>query len=132
MAGDSCQEENTCIYVFFTDKHTLVSGRIYFIDKNVLDCKMTCRKVINMTEKEYYAWLGNKLKKLREQKGFTRREIQEKIGMHPNFLANIENYGEKISVYQLDKLLNSLGFTQADLFEDAEKKTSLSHSPPSI
>ena len=77
-----------------------------------------------MTEQEFYIWLGKKLKSLRESKGFTRREMQEKIGINPNFLSNIENYGHKISVYQLNVLLEAMGMKQADLFEDTEKKTS--------
>lgn len=75
-----------------------------------------------MTEQEFYIWLGKKLKSLRESKGFTRREIQEKIGINPNFLSNIENYGHKISVYQLNVLLEAMGMKQADLFEDTKKK----------
>lgn len=82
-----------------------------------------------MTEKEFYIWLGKRVKELREKIGMKQKDAAEKAGMSPQFLSNIENRGHKISVYQLDQLLKALGFTQADLTEDADvKKNSLSLS----
>jgi len=86
-----------------------------------------------MTEQEFYKWLGTRIKNLREKSGFKQKEAAKKSGISPQFLSNIENRGHKISVYQLNKLLESMGFSQADLVEDdSEKENSPSLSMATI
>lgn len=78
-----------------------------------------------MTEKEYYIWLGNKLRDLREKSGFKLKEIAEKIGVSSQYLSRVEKNGQKVSVYQLTQILQAIGKTLADVLEneDAEKKS---------
>lgn len=79
-----------------------------------------------MKEKEFYTWLGKRIKELREKAGLKQKDVAKEIGISPQFLSDIENRGKKISVYQLNKALEFMGLTQADLTEDAaEKKNSL-------
>lgn len=67
-----------------------------------------------MTEKEYYIWLGNRLKELREYVGLKQNELAKKVELSPQFLSNVEN-GQKISAYNLNRILEAMGLTQADL-----------------
>lgn len=77
-----------------------------------------------MDEKEYYIWVGSKLRELREKEGLKQKDVAAKAKMSAQFLSNVENYGKKVSIFQLDLILQAIGKTMADLFEnaDAEKK----------
>jgi len=82
-----------------------------------------------MTEQEFYEWLGKRLRELREKAGLKQKDLAEKAGMASTFLSRVENTGKKISVYQLNRLLKSMGFAITDLTEDEDvKKNSLSLS----
>lgn len=67
-----------------------------------------------MTEKEYYIWLGNKLRELREKSGLKQKEVAEKSGISSQFLSRIENNGKKVSFYQVTQILQAIGKTMSD------------------
>ena len=73
-----------------------------------------------MTEKEYYVWLGNKLRELREKAGFKQKEIAEKVGISSQYLSRVENNGQRVSVFQLNQILEAIGKTLSDVLEDAD------------
>jgi len=75
-----------------------------------------------MTEKEFYKWLGNRIKELRERTGLKQKEVAEKVKLPAQFLSNVEN-GKRLSTYQLDRILEVMGYSQADLVEDEKKKS---------
>ena len=69
-----------------------------------------------MTEKEFYIWLGTKIRDLREKSGLKQKEVAEKVGISAQYLSRIE-YGQKVSVYQMDQILHALGKTLADIMD---------------
>jgi transcriptional regulator with XRE-family HTH domain len=75
-----------------------------------------------MTEKEFYKWLGNRIKELRERTGLKQKEVAEKVNLPAQFLSNVENSGKRLSTYQLNRILEVMGYSQADLIEDEKKK----------
>ena len=75
-----------------------------------------------MTEKEFYQLIGQRIRELREKKGLKQKEIAEASGMNASFLSKVENAGKKISAFQINRILEAMGYSQGDLFEDAEKK----------
>lgn len=70
-----------------------------------------------MTEKEYYIWLGNRLKELRAKVGLKQNELAKKVELSPQYISNVEK-GKKLSAYNLNRILEAMGLTQADLIED--------------
>ena len=75
-----------------------------------------------MTEKEFYQLIGQRLRELREKKGLKQKEIAEASGVNASFLSKVENAGKKISAYQINRILEVMGYSQGDLFGDSEKK----------
>jgi transcriptional regulator with XRE-family HTH domain len=73
-----------------------------------------------MTENEYYAWLGKRLRELREKAGLKQKELAEKVELSAQFISNVENRGQKISAYQLTRIIEVMGFSQADLLDSPE------------
>ena len=71
-----------------------------------------------MTEKEFYIWTGKRIKELREKAGLKQKDVAEKVEIPPQFLSDVENRGKKMSAYQINRILDVMGFTQADLTED--------------
>jgi transcriptional regulator with XRE-family HTH domain len=59
--------------------------------------------------------IGEKLKKLREQKNLTLREAAEKIGMAYSYISQIEN-GKVPSLDKLNKLCDLYGVKVSSLF----------------
>ena len=81
---------------------------------------------MDANEQEFYTWLGNRLRELREKSGKKKREVAEKLGISPTFLSKVENDGKKISAYQINRALKVMGFSQSDLFDEEGKKNSFS------
>ena len=75
-----------------------------------------------MDEKEYYIWIGSKLRELREREGLKQKDVAAKAKMSAQFLSNVENYGKKVSIFQLDLILQAIGKTMFDLFENADEE----------
>ena len=75
-----------------------------------------------MTEKEFYQLIGQRLRELRKKKGLKQKEIAEASGVNASFLSKVENVGKKISAYQINKILEAMGYSQGDLFGTDEKK----------
>ena len=70
---------------------------------------------MTMTENEFYIWLGKRIRELREKAGLKQKELAEKVELTAQFLSNVENRGQKISAYQLNRILEAMGLSQADL-----------------
>ena len=64
-----------------------------------------------MTEQEFYAWAGNKIKKLREEKNLTQEELSKITGFDQSIISKFENAGKKISAYRIKQILEAMGHT---------------------
>jgi len=76
-------------------------------------------------EKAFYIWVGQRLKALREQAGFKQREVAEKIGVHPTFLSDVENNGKKLSAFQIQRILEAMGYAPTALYDGYRQKEAL-------
>jgi transcriptional regulator with XRE-family HTH domain len=61
-------------------------------------------------EKDFYIWVGKRLREMREKLGMKQRELAEKSGIKAPFLSKVENDGKKISAYQISKVLDAMGY----------------------
>ena len=52
--------------------------------------------------------LGEQLRFLRKDKGFTQEELAEKVGVHPTYIGKIEGGKSNISTIMLFKLSKAL------------------------
>jgi transcriptional regulator with XRE-family HTH domain len=75
-----------------------------------------------MTEKEFYQYVGRRLRELREKAGIKQKELAQKLGISPSVLSEAEKGGEKLSAYRINQILGALGYSQSDLFDDEKKK----------
>ena len=61
--------------------------------------------------------LGEQLRFLRKDKGFTQEELAEKVGVHPTYIGKIEGGKSNISTIMLFKLSRALGVKLSKVFE---------------
>jgi transcriptional regulator with XRE-family HTH domain len=73
-----------------------------------------------MDEKEFYRYLGEKLRKAREERGISQTDIAGEIGVKSAFISAIEK-GGKASAFRIEQILNVL----SKKIDFAEKKTLL-------
>jgi transcriptional regulator with XRE-family HTH domain len=81
-----------------------------------------------MTEKEFYMWVGNRIRELREKAGMKKVEISEKTGYPDSFLSNVENKGKKISAYAIKCILEAMDYKPEDLYSEEKKSSKLTLS----
>ena len=61
--------------------------------------------------------LGEQLRFLRKDKGFTQEELAEKVGVHPTYIGKIESGKSNISTIMLFKLSRALKVKLSKVFE---------------
>ena len=61
--------------------------------------------------------LGNKLKYIRKEKGFTQEQLAEKVNIHPTYVGKIEGGKNNISVMLLYKISRALGVNLSEIFD---------------
>jgi XRE family transcriptional regulator, regulator of sulfur utilization len=66
------------------------------------------------------ARIGEILKRLREQLGFSLRTLAARAGFSASFLSQLENGQVSPSIASLDRIASELGVTLADLFEASQ------------
>lgn len=59
---------------------------------------------------------GSKLKRLREDKGLTQKDISKASGVSQGSISQLENNGRKFTQESVNKILESLGITEEDFF----------------
>ncbi|MCL6587805.1 MAG: helix-turn-helix transcriptional regulator [Anoxybacillus sp.] len=64
--------------------------------------------------------VGEKLKKLREKKGYTMRYVGEKLGMDYSYISKIEK-GHLPSIKVLKEIAELYGATLSDLFGESQQ-----------
>ena len=60
--------------------------------------------------------LGNKIKRLRQKRGFPQEQLAEKIQIAPRTLSGIENGENFMTAETLEKVFSALGVTGTELF----------------
>ena len=61
--------------------------------------------------------LGEKLKILRKEKGYTQEYLAEKVGIHPTYIGKIESGKNNISIKMLFRISRALKVKLSDIFE---------------
>ena len=69
-------------------------------------------------EQRFYAEIGSRIKKLREDAGLTQKAVADVLGTRTSFVALIEG-GQRVPMYQVQRILDSIGHT----IDFTEKKT---------
>jgi len=78
---------------------------------------------INMTEQEFFAYCGKRVRELRRLAKLTQKQVAQQAGIYQGDLSAFEKRGEKIkSANQIRLIVQATGHTMPDLFEDAGKK----------
>ncbi|MDY0094819.1 MAG: helix-turn-helix transcriptional regulator [Candidatus Vecturithrix sp.] len=76
-----------------------------------------------MNEKDFYLWVGNRIRELREKANLKKNDIAKKIGVSPSLLTEAENDGKKLSAWRIKQILEAMGYSPEALYVDDEKKT---------
>src|SRR5438477_2197483 len=64
--------------------------------------------------------VGNVVRRVREERGLSRRALSDKSGVSERFLADLETGAGNISVARLDEVARALGTTAGALLNEAE------------
>lgn len=73
--------------------------------------------------------VGERIRKLRKERGISAKEIAVSLGVSPSFIPGIDKGKYKCSLESLDKICTVLGITLHDFFEPDKQATEL---PPDI
>ena len=60
-----------------------------------------------MNEKDFYIYLGERLRKAREERGLSQTEVAKEIGVKSAFISSVEK-GGKASAFRIEQILNVL------------------------
>jgi transcriptional regulator with XRE-family HTH domain len=60
---------------------------------------------------------GNKIRKLRKQKGFSQEELAFQSGLHRTYISDIERGFRNVSLKNIEKIAKALGVNAKDLLE---------------
>ena len=71
-------------------------------------------------EQRFYAEIGSRIKKMREDAGLTQKAIADVLGTRTSFIALIEG-GQRVPMYQVQRILEVIGHT----IDFAEKKNTV-------
>ena len=80
-------------------------------------------------ENSAYKIAGRHIKRLRQEKGWTQREVAEKIDITEGFLSFLESGTKQGSLDTYIALGDLLGMALPDLFKDGEAKLKLRRHP---
>lgn len=68
-----------------------------------------------MKPQEIKRWVGEKVRELREAKGWSQEELGFKSGLHRNYVGRIERGEQNIAVVNVARLAKALGVRPRDL-----------------
>jgi len=66
-----------------------------------------------------YRRLGKRVRKERQQLGWTQEDLAERCGMHPSYVGQVERGVKKISIASLEKLARALRVPPGSLLDDS-------------
>ena len=58
--------------------------------------------------RKIFRQFGNKVKKLREAKGWTQEELAKRTGLHRTYIGSIERSERNVSLINVDRIAKSL------------------------
>lgn len=64
--------------------------------------------------------VGRKLRFYRQSRGLTQEELAEKAELHYTYIGQVERGEKNLTLTSLEKILNALEVSFAELFEDIE------------
>ena len=85
-----------------------------------MDINFNSAKVYNKQKGECGLKLGERIKKLREDKGFTRYRLTQLTGISGHHIKGIEEGTRQPTIDTLEKLIVPLGVTLSELFNDGD------------
>lgn len=59
---------------------------------------------------------GERIKKLREQKGMTQQELADKARLHNTYVGSVERGEKNISLKNIEKVVKGLGTSLSEFF----------------
>ena len=68
--------------------------------------------------------IGGRIRAARNQHGMTQEELAEKAMLHPTYIGQVERGEKNLTLTSLEKIVNALGISFTDLFENLETVTS--------
>lgn len=60
--------------------------------------------------------VGNRIKSIRKEKGWSQEELAFRAGIHPAYLGTVERGEKSVTLDSLEKIINALGVTFEDFF----------------
>lgn len=64
---------------------------------------------------------GNKVRKLRKEKGISQEELAHRADLHRTYIGMIERAEKNITLINIEKIANALEVTIEQLFENEKK-----------
>ncbi len=68
-----------------------------------------------MAKKNIYEEVGDRLRQLREKKGWSQEELGFKSGLHRNYIGGIERGERNVALINIEKLAKALGIRPRDM-----------------
>ena len=68
-----------------------------------------------MKPQDIKRWVGERIRELRETKGWSQEELGFKSGLHRNYVGRIERGEQNIAIVNLAKLAKALGVRPSEL-----------------
>jgi len=69
-----------------------------------------------MKDKQILSDLGNRVRKLRKEKGWSQEEAAHQFGLARTYYGDIERGSRNVSLLNLEVIANGLGISVRDLF----------------
>ena len=71
-----------------------------------------------MTKKEELKKFGKRLRELRLEKGYSQEKLAEYASLHRNYIGMIERGKRNVTLFNITKLVRSLGIEVSELLEN--------------
>ena len=65
---------------------------------------------------------GQRLRTLRQQRGYTQEEMAERAELHPTYIGQVERGEKNLTLLSMEKLLGALDITFSEFFEYVEEE----------
>lgn len=67
--------------------------------------------------------IGERIKNIRKEKGWTQEQLAEKAGMHPTYIGKAERGEKSLTLDSLENVVNALDITYEELFKYIKPST---------
>lgn len=73
--------------------------------------------------------VGERIKNIRKEKGWTQEQLAEKAGMHPTYIGKLERGEKSLTLDSLENVVNALDMTYEELFKYIKPSTESAENP---